>query len=196
MRKIMAYCMQCGQSAVKKIPNGDTKMRLVCEHCGFIHYENPKMVCGVLAVHSDKILLCRRAIEPRYGFWTLPAGFMEIGETMKDGAIRETLEEANAIAINAKLYCLFDIPEIGQIHAMYLANLADGRFGVGAESLESRLMDFDEISNIGLENIAFKTVSQTICLYQNDKENLIRQGKNADDFNLYPLHEICILDYK
>ncbi|AKG19396.1 hypothetical protein AAX09_08455 [Moraxella bovoculi] len=185
----MSFCLQCGRPAAHVIPEGDTRPRLVCTSCGYIHYENPKMICGVLAVHQDKILLCRRAIEPRYGLWTLPAGFMENGETMADGAKRETVEEAEGVAENLKLYALFDLPNLGQIHAMYLANLQDGKFGVGSESLECGLFSPDEID---MENLAFETVKQTIEHYLADKAALEKLGKDSDDFSNYPLHEICI----
>lgn len=185
----MSFCLQCGRPAAHVIPEGDTRPRLVCTSCGYIHYENPKMICGVLALHQDKILLCRRAIEPRYGLWTLPAGFMENGETMADGAKRETVEEAEGVAENLKLYALFDLPNLGQIHAMYLANLQDGKFGVGSESLECGLFSPDEID---MENLAFETVKQTIEHYLADKAALEKLGKDSDDFSNYPLHEICI----
>lgn len=185
----MPFCLQCGQPATYTIPDDDTRERLVCTDCGHIHYENPKMVCGVLAVHDGRILLCRRAIEPRYGYWTLPAGFMELDESMKDGAKRETAEEADGIATNLQLYALFDLPYVGQIHAMYLANLQDGQFGVGAESLECGLFLPDEID---IDNLAFETVKQTICHYLHDKNQLIKDGKNADEFSNYPLHQITL----
>ncbi len=125
----MPYCIQCGSTASYKIPEGDNRERIVCDNannskthnCGYIHYQNPNPVCGALVVHEGKVLLCKRAIEPQYGLWTIPAGFMEIGETMMQGAERETLEEAEALATDMKLYCLFDLPAIGQIHVMYLA---------------------------------------------------------------------------
>lgn len=185
----MPYCLECGHQATHIIPDGDTKKRLVCPDCGHIHYENPKVICGVLAVHKDRILLCRRAIEPRYGHWTLPAGFMELGETMAQGAIRETAEEAEGLAVNLKLYALFDLPNLGQIHAMYLANLQDGAFGVGAESLECKLFFTHEID---MKNLAFETVRQTIEKYLADKAALEKLGKDSGNFNHYPLHEICI----
>ncbi|UNU74015.1 NUDIX hydrolase [Moraxella nasovis] len=187
----MSFCLQCGSTATLTIPDGDQRERLVCGACGHIHYENPKMICGVLAVHDGKILLCKRAIEPRFGFWTLPAGFMELGETMADGARRETLEEADGVATDLRLFALFDLPHLGQIHAMYLAKLKDGRFGVGAESLECRLFYPDEID---MANLAFKTVRQTIEYYLNDKAALEQQAKNSDDFAHYPCHQICLFD--
>ena len=135
----MAYCLQCGHQAEQKIPEGDHNLRLVCPSCNYIHYENPKIICGALVIYEQKVLLCRRAIEPRYGYWTLPAGFMEIGETIAEGAARETVEEADAIAINPHLYCIYDIPDIGQIYVLYLTDLQDGKFGTGIESLECAL---------------------------------------------------------
>lgn len=187
----MSFCLQCGQKATHTIPDGDSRERLVCGSCGYIHYENPKIVCGVLAVHEDKILLCRRAIEPRYGLWTLPAGFMENGETMSEGAKRETMEEAEGVAVDLKLYALFDLPNLGQIHAMYLAHLKDGAFGVGSESLECKLFYPDEID---MDNLAFETVRCTIEYYLKDKARLKQTAKDSDDFRHYPLYETCLMN--
>lgn len=182
--------MQCGHAATYTIPKGDSRQRLVCSACGFIHYDNPKMICGALVRHENKILLCRRAIEPRCGYWTLPAGFMEIGETMMEGALRETIEEAAAIATDAKLYCLFDIPYLGQIHAMYLTNLScDGRFGVGVESLECALIDEQDIP---WQDLAFRTIHLTLEQYLADKAAIIAQGKSIDDFANYPMRQITL----
>lgn len=185
----MSYCLQCGALTKIAIPSGDNHERVLCDTCGYIHYENPKMVCGTLAVHDGKILLCRRAIEPRYGLWTLPAGFMEIGETMADGARREMVEEADGVAVGLHLYRLFDIPKLGQIHAMYLSVLQDGLFGVGAESLECRLFTYDEID---LPNLAFETVRQTIMDFYADKNKLIQAGLDWMDFRYYTMRERCI----
>lgn len=179
------YCMQCGNPATHTIPQGDSRPRLVCSVCGYIHYDNPKMVCGTLCVHDGKILLCRRAIEPRYGFWTLPAGFMEIGERMAEGAVRETYEEADGVAIDTKLYALFDLPHLGQIHAMYLSRLDGGRFGVGTESLECRLFGVDELP---WDELSFRTVEQTLRYYVQD---VVSHG---DDFGCYPLYEVVLND--
>lgn len=188
----MPFCLQCGHAANFAIPAGDSRPRLVCPACQFIHYENPKIICGTLCYHQDKILLCKRAIEPRYGYWTLPAGFMENGETMLAGAVRETFEEAQAIACNARLYCLFDIAHLGQVHAMYLAKLSDdGYFAAGAESLECALVDDD---NINWDTLAFETIRQTIKHYLADKQALIRQGIDANDPSNYPLHQITLGD--
>ncbi|MFC0820117.1 NUDIX hydrolase [Moraxella marmotae] len=186
----MPYCMQCGHAAHHTIPDGDSRQRLVCPNCGFIHYDNPKMICGMLVCHHDQILMCRRAIEPRYGYWTLPAGFMEIGETMIEGALRETIEEAAATASDAKLYCLFDIPYLGQIHAMYLGKLGqDGRFGVGVESLECALIAQNDLP---WGDLAFRTIRLTLQKYLADKQAIIDDGKDPDDFANYPLHQITL----
>ena len=114
----MSFCVACGHQTEAKIPLGDHKTRLVCTHCGNIHYENPKVICGALAIWDDKVLLCRRAIEPRYGLWTLPAGYMELFETMEQGAARETREEAEAEVDIEQLYCMYNIPRIGQIYVL------------------------------------------------------------------------------
>ena len=164
----MSYCLKCGHLAERKIPEGDHNVRLVCPNCDYIHYENPKIICGALVVHEDKVLLCRRAIEPRYGYWTLPAGFMEIGETIAAGAVRETIEEAAANALNPQLYCIYDIPAIGQIYMLYLSRLKDGKFGTGPESLECAL--FTE-SEIPWEDIAFEAVHRTLKHYFSDRRH-------------------------
>lgn len=180
------YCLHCGSPANYTIPAGDTKSRLVCTTCGYIHYDNPKVVSGVLAVHNQKILLCRRAIEPRYGFWTLPAGFLEIGESMREGAVRETFEEAEGVAINTKLYALFDLPHLGQIHTMYLAQLQDGKFGVGTESLECRLFGIDEIP---WDMLSFRTVELTLRYFLDDLKT-----KSCDNFDQFGLYETVLND--
>lgn len=110
----MSFCVACGHKTEQKIPLGDHKVRRVCTHCGNIHYENPKVICGALALWEDKVLLCRRAIEPRYGLWTLPAGYMELFETMEQGAARETREEAEAEIEIEQLYCMYNIPVLGK----------------------------------------------------------------------------------
>ncbi|MDO4426788.1 MAG: NUDIX hydrolase [Moraxella sp.] len=179
----MPYCIQCGHPADLTIPKNDSRPRLCCPTCGHIHYENPKVVAGTLCIHDDKILLCRRAIEPRYGTWTLPAGFLEIGESMRDGAVRETLEEADAIATEPQLYALFDLPEFGQIHVMYLARLKDGMFGCGTESLECRLFGLDEIP---WADLSFRTVIKTLEYYAKDAK------VHGDTLADYPLHETVI----
>lgn len=179
----MPYCGHCGHKAHHTIPQGDSKVRLVCLACGHIHYENPKVITGTLCVHNKQILLCRRAIEPKYGYWTLPAGFLELGESMADGAIRETWEEAQAVATNHRLYCLFDLPHIGQIHAMYLATLKDGAFGVGNESLECRLFDIDELP---WDTLSFHTIVMTLKRYIKDVQVF------DNDLTQYPIHQMLL----
>lgn len=175
---IMPYCLTCGYPTEQKIPTGDSRPRLVCNNCGHIHYENPKLICGCILTHQNKILLCRRAITPRYGYWTLPAGFMELGETMAEGGNRECWEEAQASGEDLQLYCLYDIPSIGQIHAIFLGKLKDGAFGVGEESLECALFDEQEIP---WNHLAFENITKTLQIYFNDR----KAGK-------FPIHQITL----
>lgn len=141
----MKYCSNCGATVAFRIPPGDSLPRHVCEQCGTIHYQNPKLVVGALAEWGDRILLCRRAIEPRHGMWTLPAGFMENEETTAQAAARETLEEACARIEVGELYTLIDVPHISQVHIIYRARLLDLDFRPGEESLEVALLREDEI---------------------------------------------------
>lgn len=174
------YCQNCGSLANHTIPQGDTRPRWVCPACHTIYYDNPKVVVGALVLHNNQILLCRRAIEPRYGFWTLPAGFLEIGETMREGAVRETYEEAEARIAKPKLYALFDLPKLGQIHAMYLAHLEGASFGAGEESLECRLFDFDDIP---WDELSFASIERTLRLFLADLKD--KNPSNLDDFGLH-----------
>ena len=164
---IMNCCVKCGHPTTEKIPLGDSKVRQVCTHCGNIHYENPKVICGALVTWQDKVLLCRRAIEPRYGLWTLPAGYMELFETMEQGTARETWEEAEAKIEIESLYCMYNIPRIGQIYVLFKANLVDGQFGAGPETIESRLFAEDEIP---WEELAFPSVQHTLRHYFEDRK--------------------------
>ena len=138
----------------------------MCESCGIIHYQNPKVVVGCLPEWQGQVLLCRRAIEPRYGLWTLPAGFLENNETLGAGAMRETLEEANARVTLGPLYALISLPQISQIYMMFRASLDDVSFGPGAESLEVRL--FDE-ADVPWEALAFRTIARTLRRYFLDR---------------------------
>jgi ADP-ribose pyrophosphatase YjhB (NUDIX family) len=164
----MKYCSACGHEVVQKIPPGDNRPRYCCDACGSIHYQNPRMVVGTVTTWQDKVLLCKRAIEPRYGFWTLPAGFMENAETTGEGASRETLEEAGATIDLGMLYSVIDVPQVDQTHLFYLAKLVDPNFVPGPESLEARL--FDE-SEIPWDDIAFRTVHQTLVWFFEDRRN-------------------------
>lgn len=146
------FCSCCGNKTVIVVPPGDQRHRRVCPSCETIHYENPKIVVGCVPVLGDQILICRRAIEPRLGFWTIPAGFMENGETLEDGAARECLEEALAQVEIGSLLALVNIPEAEQVHVFFRAKLTTSAFGVGEESLETRLV---EATDIPWEEIAF-----------------------------------------
>ncbi|MBJ6138900.1 NUDIX hydrolase [Marinobacter litoralis] len=155
----MKYCSTCGQQVEQKIPAGDNRYRYVCVSCETIHYQNPRIIAGTVPVWDGKILLCRRAIEPRYGYWTLPAGFMENAETTIEAAARETLEEALAEVTIDGLFSIIDVPHINQVHMFYRATLVNGSFGAGEESLESRLFAADEIP---WDEISFPTVKRTL----------------------------------
>lgn len=164
----MKYCNQCGAKVSLLIPTGDNRKRHVCLECDTIHYENPRVITGTLPVFEDSILLCKRAIEPRSGLWTLPAGFMENGESTEQGAIRETLEEANAQVSIDGLYCLFDLPQFNQVYTFYRAQLLDLNFYAGDESLEVALFKTDDIP---WQQLAFSVVTETLKLYIEDRKN-------------------------
>ncbi len=140
----MKHCSRCGALVTEKIPDGDNRHRWVCDQCNTVHYQNPRIVVGCVPKQDGKVLLCRRAIEPRYGYWTVPAGFMELGETMEQGAARETLEEACADVQIGHLFASVDVVEAGQVHVFFTASLL-GDFGAGDESLESALFRQEEI---------------------------------------------------
>jgi ADP-ribose pyrophosphatase YjhB (NUDIX family) len=162
----MNFCSHCGTRVELRVPDGDALPRHVCPACHTIHYLNPKMVVGCIPEWEDRILLCRRAIEPRHGKWTVPAGFMENGETTFDGAKRETLEEANARVDIINLYALYNIPHINQVYLLFRARLLDLDFSAGSESLEVRLFDEAEIP---WDEIAFATVRNTLQHYYADR---------------------------
>lgn len=162
----MKFCSQCGANVSLRIPSGDNRPRYVCDSCQTVHYQNPRIIAGCLPVWEGRILLCRRAIAPRQGFWTLPAGFMENGETLEQAAARETLEEACARVSGLQLYTLFDLPHISQLYVFFRAELADLDFAAGEESLEVQL--FDE-SDIPWSELAFPTVGRTLECYLSDR---------------------------
>ena len=141
----MRYCSNCGMEVDLRIPEGDNLPRHVCIACGVIHYQNPKIVVGCIPEWEDKVLLCRRAIEPRHGLWTVPSGFMENAETLGQGAERETLEEANARVRMGNLYAIYSLPHINQVHVLFRAQLLDLDFKPGIESLDVRLFSEEEI---------------------------------------------------
>jgi ADP-ribose pyrophosphatase YjhB (NUDIX family) len=164
----MNFCSSCGSRVSLLIPDGDNRHRYVCDACGTIHYQNPNVVTGCIPEWEDRILLCKRAIEPRYGSWTLPAGFMENGETSMFGAAREALEEANAQMRDMKLFCVFSIPHINQVYTMYRGLLDQGLASPGAESLEVMLMTEDEIP---WDSLAFPVIIETLKLYYEDRRS-------------------------
>jgi ADP-ribose pyrophosphatase YjhB (NUDIX family) len=164
----MNFCSHCGSSRLEfRVPQGDTLPRFVCANCGTIHYQNPKVVVGCLPEWQRRVLLCKRAIEPRYGLWTLPAGFLENAETIGDGAVRETIEEANARVELGELYTVINLPHISQIYMMFRARLVDLDFGPGPESLEVRLFDEEDIP---WGQLAFRTIGRTLRRYFLDRK--------------------------
>ncbi|KAA3617525.1 MAG: NUDIX domain-containing protein [Calditrichaeota bacterium] len=169
----MKYCSNCGNRVSLKIPEGDTHARFVCDNCHVIHYQNPRMVVGCLPIWDDKILICKRAIEPKYGLWTLPAGFMENGETVEEGALRETLEESGAEVKIERLHSLYSLPQANQVYAIYLANMTSAYFDPGTESLECKLITVDQIP---WDEIAFTAIKFSLKKYV---ENLTLKSKST-----------------
>jgi len=155
----MKFCSNCAAPIARRVPPGDSLPRYVCDQCGEIHYQNPNLVVGTLPEWEGRLLLCRRAIEPRYGYWTLPAGFMENDETTGDAAMRETLEEAGARIALIDPYTMISVPTVNQVHLFYRARLLDLDFAPGEESLEVALLEEGEIP---WKEIAFRTVGLTL----------------------------------
>jgi ADP-ribose pyrophosphatase YjhB (NUDIX family) len=162
---VIKFCSACGSAVVHKIPPGDNRIRACCEACGTIHYENPKMVVGTITTFEQKILLCKRAIEPRYGFWTLPAGFMENGETTSQGAVRETLEEAGVQVEASDLFAVIDVPHVHQTHLFYRATAGSNALAPGEETLEARWVTPEQIP---WEQLSFHTVERCLRWYLED----------------------------
>ncbi|MEM7077893.1 MAG: NUDIX hydrolase [Pseudomonadota bacterium] len=163
----MKFCTQCGNEVTLTVPEGDNRERFVCSHCHHIHYQNPRIVTGTLPVWEDQVLMCLRAIPPRDNYWTLPAGFMENGETVADGAARETMEEAHANVTDLRLYTVFSLPHISQVYMFYLARLTDPNFHAGEESLDVRL--YDE-ADIPWERLAFPVIGATLKHFFADRK--------------------------
>ncbi len=164
----MKFCTFCGHPVQVVVPPGDDRERHVCQICAVVHYQNPRMVVGCLAHDaSGNILLCRRAIEPQRGLWTLPAGFLENGESVEEGALRETREEANASLHHPVLYCMVSIPYVNQVFVIFRGLLVDSRFHPGLESLETAL--FGE-QDIPWNELAFRTVTFTLQRYLEDRK--------------------------
>ena len=173
------HCKSCGSHVTYRIPDdGDTRERAVCNNCSTIHYENPLNVVGTVPVWGDKVLLCKRNIEPRLGKWTLPAGFMELHETVAQGAARETIEEAGAQFEMRELFTLMNVTRVGQVHFFYRAILTSDTFDPGHETQEARLFAEHEIP---WDEIAFRTVKETLKHYFADS----KKGK-------FELHQIDI----
>ncbi len=164
----MKFCSECGSTVTTAVPAGDNRPRHVCTACGTIHYQNPKIVTGCIPVWAEQVLLCRRAIEPRKGLWTLPAGFMENGESAQEGAARETLEEANARVRVEQLYTTFNLPLISQVYLLFRGSLEDTDFFPGEESLEVAL--FRE-EGIPWDELAFPVVRETLKLFFQDRHS-------------------------
>jgi ADP-ribose pyrophosphatase YjhB (NUDIX family) len=160
------YCISCGGALARRVPPGDDRERSVCPECGYVHYVNPRLVVGCVVEHEGRILLCKRSIEPRYGLWTVPAGYLEAGETVAEGAMREAREEACATVELIAPYILVNLTFVDQIYFMYRARLHDGRFAAGHETLEARLFAEDEIP---WDRLAFSAVETTLRDYFRDR---------------------------
>jgi ADP-ribose pyrophosphatase YjhB (NUDIX family) len=165
-KPLIRFCNSCGAAVTHRVPEGDSLQRAVCDACGIVHYQNPKIVVGCLPVLGDRILMCKRAIEPRYGLWTLPAGFMENNETAAEGAAREALEEANAKVEIEDLYTVYSIPNISQVYMMFRARLVDPEVSPGPESLEVKLVTEAEIP---WDQLAFAMVKKTLEHFLEDR---------------------------
>ncbi|MCL5042716.1 MAG: NUDIX hydrolase [Gammaproteobacteria bacterium] len=163
----MKFCSHCGNTVSARIPQGDDRQRYICDHCNTVHYQNPRIVAGCLVTWEKQVLLCKRAIEPRHGFWTLPAGYMENGETTEQAALRETWEEARARVHQQELYMLFNLPHINQVYMFFRAQLRGLDFAAGDESLDVQL--FDE-ADIPWNELAFPTVGKTLRRYFDDRQ--------------------------
>lgn len=172
----MKYCSSCGSTVTYRVPEDDNRERAICDSCGRIHYRNPLVVVGCIPERDGKVLLCKRAIEPRYGKWTLPAGFMELGETVAGGAARETLEEALATVEIGRLFACVDVIDAGQVHLFYTARLVSD-FGAGEETLDARLFSEDEIP---WDEIAFHSVEFALRKY-------LEAGKDGETVHIHEL---------
>lgn len=160
------HCRACGTAVHYVVPDDDNRPRAVCPACATVHYENPLNVVGTVPAWDDQVLLCRRNIEPRRGYWTLPAGFMELGETTEQGALRETDEEAGARIELEGLFTVLNVVRVGQVHLFYRARLLDTAFAPGPESMEVALFREAEVP---WDELAFRTVRETLQHYFNDR---------------------------
>lgn len=162
----MNFCSHCGNNVRIAVPEGDNRPRHICDSCGTIHYQNPRIIAGCLPVYEDKVLLCKRAIEPRLGYWTLPAGFMENGESTEQAALRETYEEAFAEVEIQSLYTVTSILHVNQVQMFYLAHMPKPKFSASSESLEVALFSEDEIP---WDDLAFQTIRNALEFYFEDR---------------------------
>ena len=160
------HCKACGGPVEYRVPADDNRDRATCTLCGHVHYENPLNVVGTVPAWGDEVLLCRRNIEPRYGLWTLPAGFMELGETVAEGAVRETIEEAGARIELEGLYAVLNVVRVGQVHLFYRARLLDTDFAPDPETIEAQLFSEERVP---WDQIAFRTVRETLRRYFDDR---------------------------
>jgi ADP-ribose pyrophosphatase YjhB (NUDIX family) len=160
------FCSHCGQPVTLRVPDGDNRPRHVCTSCGTIHYRNPKIVVGCIPEYQGRILICRRAIEPRRGYWTIPAGFLENGETLHAGAARESLEEALAKVEIGSMLAVVNVLYAEQVHITFRARLAEPIFGIGDESLEVTLVDE---ADVPWDEIAFASVDFALRRYFSDR---------------------------
>jgi ADP-ribose pyrophosphatase YjhB (NUDIX family) len=158
----MKFCSRCGNSVISRVPDGDNRERFVCDACDTVHYQNPNNVAGAILTWQDSVLLCKRAIEPRYGLWTLPAGFMENNETVAQAAARESMEEANAQCGRLKLFGVFSLPYISQVYMMFSGQLLSDQVSPGMESLEVGLFTRDQIP---WDEMAFPVVTHSLELF-------------------------------
>ncbi|MEM6674199.1 MAG: NUDIX hydrolase [Planctomycetota bacterium] len=162
----IVHCTQCGSPVEELIPDGDNRARAVCTNCGHIHYINPNVVVGCIVEAGDRILLCKRAIEPALGRWTFPAGYLECGESSPEGAARETYEESEAEVEILGLHAMLDIPHIAQAYVVFRARLIGTHYGPGDESSEVELVDLDDIP---WDDLAFPSVATALRLYVEDR---------------------------
>ncbi len=168
-RPLIKHCRACGSAVLYRLPDdGDTKQRAVCTACNLVHYENPLNVVGTVPHLGNRIMLCKRNIEPRKGKWTLPAGFMELGESTAEGAARETTEESGAHFKMGSLFTVMSVPRVGQVHLYYLAELQNEQFDPGFETQEVRLFSENEVP---WDDLAFRTIQETLKSYFADKKS-------------------------
>jgi len=171
----MKHCPSCGHPVLYRVPPGDQRERAVCERCDEVHYQNPRIIAGCVVEHAGRLLLCRRAIEPRRGYWTHPAGFMELGETLQNAAARETREEALAEVQIGSMLSVTNVLHTGQVHIHFRGTLAVPDYGCGVESLEVRLFDEAEVP---WDEIAFSSVEFSLRRYLSDR----REGRESLHF--------------